>query len=89
MEHSILQIGCLVVVLFIAILYNNEKNRLKINVESAWFELLLGVGVFSIIFDGLSAYTVNHLNEVPAILNTIAHIGFYIGLDLLVFIMFL
>ena len=47
--------------LFIAILYNNEKNRLKINVESAWFELLLGVGVFSIIFDGLSAYTVNDL----------------------------
>ena len=89
MQHFILQLACLVVVLYVAISYNGEKKRQKIRIESKWFELLLTVSVFSIIFDGLSAYTVNNLNKVPALLNTFAHIGYLIGLDALIFIMFL
>lgn len=89
MQHFLLQIACLVVVLYVAISYNGEKKRQKIHIESKWFELLLTVSVFSIIFDGLSAYTVNNLHNVPAWLNTVAHIGYLIGLEALIFIMFL
>lgn len=89
MQHFLLQLACLVVVLYVAISYNGEKKRQKIHIESKWFELLLTVSVFSIIFDGLSAYTVNNLDSVPVWLNTVAHIGYLIGLEALIFIMFL
>ncbi len=89
MQHFLLQLACLVVVLYVAISYNGEKKRQKIYIESKWFEMLLTVSVFSIIFDGLSAYTVNNLESVPAWLNITAHIGYLIGLDVLIFIMFL
>lgn len=89
MQHFLLQLACLVVVLYVAISYNGEKKRQKIRIESKWFELLLSVSVFSIIFDGLSAYTVNNLDKVPEFLNVFAHIGYLIGLDALIFTMFL
>ncbi len=89
MQHFLLQLACLVIVLYVAISYNGEKKRQKIYIESKWFELLLTVSVFSIIFDGLSAYTVNSLDSVPTWLNTVAHIGFLNGLETLIFIMFL
>lgn len=89
MQHFILQLACLVVVLYVAISYNGEKKRQKIRIESKWFELLLTVSVLSIIFDGLSAYTVNNPDTVPNILNVLAHIGYLIGLDALIFTMFL
>ncbi len=89
MQHFLLQLACLVIVLYVAISYNGEKKRQKIYIESKWFELLLTVSVFSIIFDGLSAYTVNSLDSVPTWLNTVAHIGFLISLETLIFIMFL
>ena len=89
MQHFLFQLACLVVVLYVAISYNGEKKRQKIRIESKWFELLLTVSVFSIIFDGLSAYTVNNLDKVPALLNIGAHIGYLIGLDALIFTMFL
>lgn len=89
MEHCILQISCLVVVLYIALIYLVEKRRLHINGKTPWFEWLLLVGTGSIIFDGFSAYTVNHLEEVSALSNEIAHGGFLLFLNTLIFIMFL
>lgn len=89
MQHFLLQLACLVVVLYVAISYKGEKKRQKMQVGSRWFEILLSVSVFSIIFDGLSAYTVNNLDRVPEWLNTFAHIGYLIGLDALIFTMFL
>ncbi len=89
MQHFIFQLACLVVVLYVAISYNGEKKRQKTKVQSPWFETLLTVAVFSIIFDGVSAYTVNHLDSVPVWINTVAHIGYLIGLDALIFTMFL
>lgn len=89
MNHYIFQLGCLVIVLYVAVLFSSAKKRLKERVKGHWFEKLVAVAVFSIIFDGLSAYTVNNLDTVPPLLNTIAHIGFLIGLDTLIFTMFL
>ncbi len=89
MEHCILQISCLVVVLYIALIYLTEKKRLGIKGKTPWFEWLLLIGTGSIIFDGFSAYTVNHLQDVSDFWNTFAHAGYLIGLDTLIFIMFL
>lgn len=89
MEHGILQVVCMIVVLYIALIYLSEKRRLNIKGKTPWFEWLLLVGTVSIFFDGFSAYTVNHLTDVSPIANRIAHAGYLIGLTALVFIMFL
>lgn len=89
MEHGILQVVCMIIVLYIALIYLVEKKRLGIKGKTPWFEWLLLVGTASIFFDGFSAYTVNHLSEVSVTANRIAHGGYLIGLDTLIFIMFL
>lgn len=89
MEHGILQVVCMIVVLYIALIYMIEKKRLGIKGKTPWFEWLLLIGTVSIFFDGFSAYTVNHLNEVSETSNLIAHGGYLLGLDTLIFIMFL
>lgn len=45
--------------------------------------------MFSITFDGLTAYTVNHINQVPAIVNAVFHACFLCSLDAIVFLIFL
>ncbi len=89
MEHGILQVVCMIVVLYIALIYMIEKRRLGIKGKTPWFEWLLLIGTVSIFFDGFSAYTVNHLNEISETSNMIAHGGYLLGLDTLIFIMFL
>ena len=89
MQHFIFQLACLAVVLYVAISYNGEKKRQRTEVKSPWFETLLTVAVFSIIFDGLSAYTVNNLDKVPEWINTVAHAGYLMGLVALIFTMFM
>ncbi len=89
MEHFKLQFGCLLVVLYVSFIYFSEKKSYKIKTHKPVFEGLLFVGIFTIFFDGLTAYTVNHLSKIPPLLNGIFHLCFLCGLDSIVYLMFL
>lgn len=89
MEHFKLQLGCLLVVLYVSFIYFLEKKSYKIKKREPIFECLLIVGIFTIIFDGITAYTVNHLENIPPFLNGIFHLCFLCGLDSIVYLMFL
>lgn len=89
MEHIKLQIGCLLVIMYIGFLYIKEKRRLRQHGNSKFFNALLIVGFFAIIFDGITAYTVNHLDTVDSTFNTIAHMFFLLGLDTIIFLLFM
>lgn len=89
MQYSKLQIGCMMIVLYIALIYWRERRAYQIKGREYLFEFLLLAGVFSIAFDGITAYTVNHLTQIPDALNRIFHACFLCGLDTLVFCMFL
>lgn len=89
MEHFKLQLGCLLVVLYVSFIYFLEKKSYKIKKREPIFESLLIVGIFTIIFDGITAYTVNHLEDIPPFLNGIFHLCFLCGLDSIVYLMFL
>lgn len=89
MEHFKLQLGCLLVVLYVSFIYFLEKKSYKIKKREPIFESLLIVGIFTIIFDGITAYTVNHLENIPPFLNGIFHLCFLCGLDSIVYLMFL
>lgn len=62
-EYSKLQIGCMLIVIYIAFIYFRERYAYKVKKKKIVFELLLFTGIFSIAFDGITAYTVNRPNK--------------------------
>ena len=79
----------MLIVIYIAFIYFRERNAYKVKKKEIVFELLLFTGIFSIAFDGITAYTVNRLNKVPVLLNDIFHACFLCSLDAIVFLIFL
>ena len=89
MQYSKLQIGCMILVLYITWIYVHERHTYKIQKREKVFEWLLTVGILEILFDGLTAYTVNHLDQVPAVVNAVLHMFFLCSLDASVFLLYL
>lgn len=89
MEYCRLQMGCLIIVLYIAFTYYSECRRTEKSHMWTWFDVLLLISLTSLTFDGITAYTVNHLNSVPDWFNLVAHLLFLISVDGLIFTMFL
>ncbi|MBP3569929.1 MAG: HD domain-containing protein [Lachnospiraceae bacterium] len=88
MEHCKLQIGCMLIILYILFIYCKECIRYKQKHKFSVFDALLVVGIFSVFFDGLTAYTVNHLEQVHPTLNMLFHLCFLLGLDCFIFRLF-
>ena len=89
MQYFKLQIGCMLIVLYVAFIYIREKYEYKVKQKEPVFELLLITGILSIVFDGATAYTVNYLDKVPGLVNAVLHACFLCGLDTLSFVIFL
>ena len=70
MEYCKLQIGCMIIVLYVACIYIREKQIYQMKRKNVLFETILAAGIVGIFFDGATAYTVNHLAEIPASVNT-------------------
>lgn len=88
-EYSKLQVGCMLIVIYIAFIYFRERYAYQVKKKETVFELLLFTGIFSIAFDGITAYTVNQMNRVPVLLNDIFHACFLCSLDAIVLLIFL
>lgn len=88
-EYSKLQIGCMLIVLYVAFIYYRERYAYKVNKKEPIFELLIYMGIIEIAFDGITAYTVNHLTEVPEMVNAVLHACFLCSLDAMVFLIFM
>lgn len=89
MENCKLQIGCMLIVLYIMSIYIWERRAYKVGKKERIFGWILVLGMTEIAFDGITAYTVNHLADVPDFLNGILHMIFLCSVDAIVFIMFL
>ena len=90
MHYFKLQIGSLFVVLFITFDYirqiSGKKRSLSCNKS---FDALLIVSPWFIFFDGLTAWTVNHLDTVPLWLNNTFHCLFFLAVDVTMFLNFI
>lgn len=89
MEYFKLQLGCLLVVVYVMATYLLERRTYKIKKREKIFEWLLLGAFWEIIFDGATAYTVNHLETIPDWINRMLHLGFLCSLDGMVFLVFL
>lgn len=83
-----LQIGCLLVVTYIFVVYTQKSINSKIRCNRL-FDALLAVSPWMIIFDGATAYTVNHLEKVPNWINVLFHGIFLVLIVLVVVFVFL
>lgn len=89
MQYDKLQLGCLLIVLYVAFIYVRERYAYKIKKKEPVFAWLLLMGILEITLDGITAYTVNHLDSVPAVVNMVLHMCFLCSLDIMMFLMFL
>lgn len=83
-----LQIGCLLVTVYYLLLYVRDtsgKSKIKCH---PLFDAILVLAPWSIIFDGVTAWTVNHQDAVPANVNMLAHIIFLVLEELLIILVF-
>lgn len=89
MEHIKLQIGAILVVLYILFIYLAERKRFNQKYSWAVFDGMILLGIVAIIFDGITAYTVNHLDSVNEVLNRVLHMLFLLSLDSFIFLLFI
>ena len=89
MNYVKLQIGCLVVVLYLAYIFLRGCRRYHRKPLETPFSGLLILSILTLIFDGVTAYTVNHLDTVNDTLNRVFHAFFLGGLDAFIFSAFL
>lgn len=89
MEYCKLQICCIIIVLYIAFNYCIESRNMKKKEKMTLFEGILIVSIISLISDGMTAYTVNHLDTIPDWFNRLIHLVFLVSLDVVIFAIFL
>lgn len=87
MNYCKLQIGCLIIVTFLALVYLTQRRRYGTDKKFTLFNLLLITVMVEIIFDGVTAVTVN--SNIPRWLNLALHAVFFISLDSVMFVLFL
>ena len=85
MQFIKLQIGCLLVILYIEVTYIKATLNGKITCNR-YFDLLMAVSPWAVFFDGFTAWTVNHMDLVPGFVNRLAHLAFFIFMDLTIII---
>ena len=80
-----MEIALFLVLAFVAYIYfSAEKKYTRLH---RTFAVLLVVMLFHLVFDGITVYTVNHLETVPKLLNDIFH-RLFIGTMIFVFFLF-
>ena len=88
MNYCKVQVGCLLIVIYVTINYFRECKKYQKNLNSTFFDELLIFTIFCILFDGITAVTVNYLDVVNLTLNKILHMLYLISLDTVIYMIF-
>lgn len=87
------QIICLMILAYIGLIYIKEGNNLnKITRRSNCniiFDIFFAVSQIAVLFDGITACTINYPDQVPRLLNQLLHLGMYLSYELYVTLLFL
>lgn len=83
-----LQIGCLIVVSYFIVSYLRAASDKNVRCNLA-FDILIAICPWAIVFDGITAWTVNHQDIVPASINLHAHLLFILLMEVIVTLIFI
>ncbi|MGN0494602.1 MAG: HD-GYP domain-containing protein [Lachnospiraceae bacterium] len=75
-----LQLGCLILVVYIIMAYIKGSFDKKVSCNKI-FDLILAMAPWAIIMDGVTAWTVNHMDIVPKSWNLVFHCLFFICMN--------
>ena len=88
MEYCRLQIGCLLIVVYIGFIYFRECKRYQKKLSSSMFDEILILSMICILFDGITAVTVNYPERINPVWNKGLHLCFLIGIDTVIYMLF-
>lgn len=84
MQYIRLQLGCVLILLFVGFLYSREAKYYNVkNADSAFYRIYW-LGIINLLCDAASSFCVNNLDMVPPVLNIIIQILFLYSLDLII-----
>lgn len=89
LEYCKLQLGCLLVILYLAFIYYKERRRYHFLNKITLYDILLAEGILCLLLDGITAYTVNHQEIISSAVNLILHGLFLLSIDALLFLLLL
>ena len=89
LEYCKLQLGCLLVILYLAFIYYKERRRYHFLNKITLYDILLVEGILCLLLDGITAYTVNHQEIISSAVNLILHGLFLLSIDALLFLLLL
>ena len=76
-----LQLGCMVIIMYIVVTYIKAIRKNKGITYNKIFGALLFVVPLAVLFDGATAWSVNSLETVPIWMNRLLHLGFFLSMD--------
>lgn len=86
------QIICLLILVYIGITYVREwKNLKKIAPQSKCsyiFDFIIVVSEVAVLFDGITACTVNYLDKIPNTVNLLLHLGMFVSYEIYIALLF-
>ena len=83
-----LQIVCLVIIMYISVIYIKETSgKMKVSCNCL-FDAILAIAPWAVVFDGFSAITVNHRDAINANINLFAHGMFFLCMNLVIIVSF-
>lgn len=85
MQYVKLQIGCLLVIAYLIVTYVRATFRESV-IRNKLFDLLMIVAPWAVFFDGLTSWTVNHIESVPVWINKFGHLFFLVFMDLTIIV---
>lgn len=88
MEYCRAQLACLLIVGYIGFMYFRECRRYHKKLKGRIFDKILIISMLCILFDGITAVTVNNLETVNEVWNRVLHLFFLIGIDTVVYMLF-
>ena len=89
MLHFKLQLGCLILLLYVGFVYLRDSRKYDSKRKLSVFDALFTTALITLVFDGLTAYMVNHLDMVHPVVNLVCHVIFLVGIDTFIFNLFI
>ena len=92
LQYCKTQIMCLLVIAYVGVLYIKDGETLNRLTKKSHcnkiFDALFVVAELALLFDGLTACTVNYPDHVPRIVNLLTHLGMFVFYEIYVALLF-
>lgn len=87
-----MQIMCLLILIYMGIIYIREGRKLNRITEKSncnrLFDVLFIMSELAVLFDGITACTINFLDQVPRTVNLFMHLGMFVSYEIFAMLLF-